>query len=184
VPAEGNFGVEAQAARARRPNQSLRAVEVGPLGREQRCNPCNPVLRAGGCSSIKVRQRLASQGLHDIAGLPPNRLRDLRHGSASYALAAGIPIKVVSEDLGHSTTKITEDVYTSVLPELKQSAATAVAATIPRSAKRRDVSIDVLTPCSPTDISGDAARVTTHGFHGKPARQGAEAPGFEPGMGG
>jgi len=69
-------------------------------------------------------------------GLPPVRLHDLRHGSATYALAAGIPIKVVSEDLGHSTTKITEDLYTSVLPELKQSAAEAVAATIPRSKKR------------------------------------------------
>jgi len=70
-------------------------------------------------------------------GLPPVRLHDLRHGSATYALAAGIPIKVVSEDLGHSTTKITEDLYTSVLPELQQAAAQAVADTIPRT--RTDV---------------------------------------------
>jgi len=34
------------------------------------------------------------------------------YGSATYALAAGIPIKVVSEDLGHANTKITEDLYT------------------------------------------------------------------------
>jgi len=69
--------------------------------------------------------------------LPPVRLHDLRHGSATYALAAGIPIKVVSEDLGHANTKITEDLYTSVLPELQQAAAEAVAATIPRAKTRR-----------------------------------------------
>ena len=76
----------------------------------------------------------AQQGVRD--GLPPIRLHDLRHGSATYALAAGIPIKVVSEDLGHRDTRITENLYTSVLPELKQASADAVAATIPRRGTR------------------------------------------------
>jgi integrase len=66
-------------------------------------------------------------------GLPPVRLHDLRHGSATYALAAGIQMKVVSEDLGHARTQTTEDLYVSVLPELKQASADAVAATIPRT---------------------------------------------------
>jgi len=79
-------------------------------------------------------------GHHDEAwrdGLPPVRLHDLRHGLATYALAAGVPIKVVSEDLGHASTKITENLYTSVLPELQQAAAEAVAATIPRAKRNR-----------------------------------------------
>lgn len=65
--------------------------------------------------------------------MPPVRLHDLRHGSATYALKAGIQMKVVSEDLGHARTQTTEDLYVSVLPELKQAAADAVAATIPRA---------------------------------------------------
>ena len=43
------------------------------------------------------------------AGLPPIRLHDLRHTSASLALAAGVPLKVVSDRLGHSTIGITAD---------------------------------------------------------------------------
>jgi integrase len=63
-------------------------------------------------------------------GLPPVRLHDLRHGAATYALKAGIPTKVVSDDLGHARTQTTENHYTSVLPELKQASADAVADTI------------------------------------------------------
>lgn len=64
------------------------------------------------------------------AGLPPIRLHDLRHGAASLALAAGIDIKVVSEMLGHSTSVITRDTYTSVYDELKHAAAASIAAAI------------------------------------------------------
>jgi integrase len=38
----------------------------------------------------------------DTAGLPPIRLRDLRHTAASLALQAGVQLMVVSEQLGHS----------------------------------------------------------------------------------
>lgn len=69
-------------------------------------------------------------------GLPPIRLHDLRHGSATYALAAGIATKVVSEDLGHARVQTTENLYVSVLPELKQASADAVADTITRARQR------------------------------------------------
>ena len=36
--------------------------------------------------------------------LPRIRLHDLRHTWATLALAAGVPVKIVSERLGHSTT--------------------------------------------------------------------------------
>jgi hypothetical protein len=65
-------------------------------------------------------------------GLPPIRLHDLRHTAASLALQAGVPLKVVSEQLGHSTITITADTYTSVLPEVATAAADAVAGIIPR----------------------------------------------------
>jgi integrase len=69
------------------------------------------------------------------AGLPPVRFHDLRHGSASMLLAAGTPIKVVSEIMGHATSAFTADVYVTVTEELAESAAAAIAAFVPRKAR-------------------------------------------------
>jgi integrase len=76
------------------------------------------------------------------AGLPPVRLHDLRHGAATIALAAGIDIKVVSEQLGHTTTTLTRDTYQSVAKYLHHDAAGAVAERIKN--KRRRVEGDVV----------------------------------------
>ncbi|MBM0258806.1 site-specific integrase [Micromonospora sp. 4G55] len=69
------------------------------------------------------------------AGLPPIRLHDLRHGAATLALDAGVDIKVVSDQLGHSTTTLTRDTYQSVVKRLHREAADAVAVKI--ATKRR-----------------------------------------------
>jgi integrase len=61
------------------------------------------------------------------SGLPPIRLHDLRHAAATIALDAGIDIKIVSEQLGHSTTTLTRDTYQSVVKHLHHTAADAVA---------------------------------------------------------
>src|SRR5580698_9639228 len=63
-----------------------------------------------------------------LAGLPPIRLRDLRHGAATLLLAAGHHMKVVQETLGLSSITIAAD--TSVLPELARRSAQDVAALI------------------------------------------------------
>jgi integrase len=68
------------------------------------------------------------------AGLPRIRLHDLRHGAATLALAAGVEMKVISAMLRHSSTSITADIYTSVLPDVAREAAEAVAAMVPRKA--------------------------------------------------
>jgi integrase len=83
--------------------------------------------------------------------LPPIRLHDLRHGSATLALTAGADIKVVSEQLGHSTTQITRDIYMSVMPEVAQAAADAAAALVPRAAKKTATTDSVPTVCPPAD---------------------------------
>ncbi|MFF4605921.1 tyrosine-type recombinase/integrase [Streptomyces sp. NPDC001339] len=67
------------------------------------------------------------------AGLPPIRLHDLRHGAATLMLAADVDIKVVSETLGHSDTRITRDIYQSVLDDLARAAAEAVVKLVPRA---------------------------------------------------
>jgi len=64
------------------------------------------------------------------AGLPRIRLHDVRHSYASAALKAGIPPKVISERLGHSTAAFTMQTYTHVIPGMDEAAANAVAALI------------------------------------------------------
>jgi integrase len=71
------------------------------------------------------------------AGLPPVPLHGLRHGHPSYALAAGVDISVVQKRLGHSTSTLIRDTYTTVLDDLAREAADAVAAIIPRKAAGR-----------------------------------------------
>ena len=56
------------------------------------------------------------------AELPHFRVHDLRHFCASLLLAQGVPLKVVSELLGHSQIAITADLYTHVLPSLRKDA--------------------------------------------------------------
>lgn len=58
--------------------------------------------------------------------LPTIRLHDLRHTHATLLLAAGVPVKVVSERLGHTTISMTLDVYAHVLPAMDRDAAAAI----------------------------------------------------------
>ena len=60
------------------------------------------------------------------AGLPRVSFHALRHSCASALLAAGVPLKVVSETLGHASIAITADVYAHVAPELRRDAADAM----------------------------------------------------------
>jgi integrase len=60
-------------------------------------------------------------------GLPPLTLHGLRHSYATAGLAAGVPVKVMSERLGHANTAITSDLYQHVLPAMDAAAAVQVA---------------------------------------------------------
>jgi integrase len=59
----------------------------------------------------------------ESAGLPRIRLYGLRHTAATLALAAGVPPKVVSEQLGHASAAFTLDTYAHVLPHMQDEAA-------------------------------------------------------------
>jgi integrase len=56
-------------------------------------------------------------------GLSRIRFHDVRHTHASLLLKAGVPVKVVSERLGHATPGFTLDVYGWVLPGMQAEAA-------------------------------------------------------------
>lgn len=61
--------------------------------------------------------------LVERSDLPRIRFHDLRHTHATLLLKAGVPIKVVSERLGHATASFTLDVYGWVLPGMQAEAA-------------------------------------------------------------
>jgi Phage integrase family len=91
------------------------------------------------------------------AGLPPIRLHDLRHCAATLAYAAGGDTKMVSAMLRHSSTSITEDTYTTVLPELAHEMAEALAAIVPRGASGTGglPSVSQEGPRGPADSGGE-----------------------------
>jgi integrase len=54
--------------------------------------------------------------------LPPVRLHDLRHTQATLLIDAGVPVKVVSERLGHGSATFTIETYQHVLPSMQTRA--------------------------------------------------------------
>jgi len=70
--------------------------------------------------------------------LPQLRLHDLRHTHATLLLKAGVPIKVVSERLGHATPGFTMATYQHVLPGMQAEAAQRFS--------------ELLTPASPSTL--------------------------------
>lgn len=63
-------------------------------------------------------------------GFPRIPVHGLRHSWATIALASGIPNKVVAERLGHSSTAITDNLYSHVTPTMGADAAAKVAGLI------------------------------------------------------
>ena len=61
------------------------------------------------------------------SGLRRIRFHDLRHTHATIGLRAGIPVKVMSERLGHSTPAFTLQQYAHVIPGMQAEAASAIA---------------------------------------------------------
>ncbi|KGP89661.1 integrase [Pontibacillus chungwhensis BH030062] len=56
------------------------------------------------------------------ANLPKIRFHDLRHTHASLMLQQGENVKIISERLGHSSVKVTLDIYSHVLPNMQNEA--------------------------------------------------------------
>jgi integrase len=93
---------------------------------EQRTRPADPDLvftDAAGAPIIPDAVTRAWRKLMTELPLPRLRLHDLRHTHATLLLAAGVPVKVVSERLGHASVQVTLDVYAHVLPSMDADAA-------------------------------------------------------------
>lgn len=55
--------------------------------------------------------------------MPRVRLHDVRHTHGTLLIKAGVPVKVVSERLGHANPAFTIDTYQHVLPGMQAEAA-------------------------------------------------------------
>ncbi len=58
----------------------------------------------------------------ETAKLPRYRFHDLRHSCASLLLAQGVPLKTISDILGHSQISVTADYYAHIAPEARREA--------------------------------------------------------------
>ena len=66
-------------------------------------------------------------GVCERSGLGRWHPHELRHSAASIMLAQGVPIEVVSDILGHSSIRMTADVYGHILEPQRLAAADAMA---------------------------------------------------------
>jgi integrase len=107
-----------EALREHRLAQTEQRLALGPAWQENDIILCLADGRAWKPSSFSAEFHKFARG--SGFGI---RFHDLRHSHASQLLREGVPIKVVSERLGHSNSSITLDVYSHVLPGMQQEAA-------------------------------------------------------------
>ena len=55
-------------------------------------------------------------------GLPRITIHDLRHSAATWLFALGVPLPVIADRLGHSTIRVTADLYRHRVPALSRDA--------------------------------------------------------------
>ena len=85
------------------------------------------IFRSG--TGLPLRQRNVERDfrrLLEVAGIRSIRLYDLRHTAATLAVAAGVSVKVVSDQLGHASISFTLERYSHVLPSIQDEAAARV----------------------------------------------------------
>jgi integrase len=76
------------------------------------------------------------KNLATAAGLPPIKLHEGRHTAATLRLEADVDIRVVSEQLGHANTHITQNLYQHVRRAVLDQATEAVIRLLPDTAEQ------------------------------------------------
>ncbi|HEU5343152.1 MAG TPA: site-specific integrase [Ktedonobacterales bacterium] len=122
-----------EALRAHRARQVAERLAVADVWADRDLVFCDTL---GGFLSPEYISRHAFPRLIARAGVPRRRFHDLRHSCATLLLKAGVPLKVVSEMLGHTTIAITADVYGHVTAEMQRDAARAMEAILTTRARQ------------------------------------------------
>lgn len=105
--------------RAHRARQGAERLRLGPAWADRDLVLATTI----GIPLHRTTARLVQTRLTKQAGVPAIRFHDLRHTAATLMLGAGVPVKVVSERLGHASVSITLDIYAHVLPGMQREAA-------------------------------------------------------------
>lgn len=121
VPIDANTVI---ALRAHRRRQAQERLTAGPAWQDQ---VGRVFTRTDGATLVPEFVSRTFKNQARDAGVPVIRFHDLRHTTATLALAGGVAMRVVSERLGHSTTAITSDLYTKVYDETAREAAEKIA---------------------------------------------------------
>jgi len=80
----------------------------------------------GGRLDPRTVRTLVHRRIAEVPGAPDIGPHGLRHTAATALLAAGVPLRVVADVLGHATITITANTYAAVVPELRREAADAM----------------------------------------------------------
>ena len=89
----------------------------------------HPELIFVSASDLPLKQRVVKREFRRLlaaAGIRPIRLYDLRHTAATLGIAAGVSVKVISDQLGHASISFTLERYSHVLPSIQDEAAAKV----------------------------------------------------------
>lgn len=62
----------------------------------------------------------------DRLGLPRVTIHDLRHSAATMLYAEGVPLEAIADMLGHSTVRVTQDLYRHRVEHIQKGAADAM----------------------------------------------------------
>lgn len=119
------------ALKAHELKQKRTRMALGPAYKDQGFVVCN-------ADGTPFQPGAVSQAFGALArrlGLDDVHLHSLRHGHASHLLRSGVPAKVISERLGHSSIRITLDVYSHLMPGMDEDAAQRIDAAL-RTAMR------------------------------------------------
>jgi integrase len=102
--------------------QNEERLRAGDLWEESGCVFTTAFGKPGEPHNLLRAVRIAS----GKAGLSGVTVHTLRHTYATTALMAGVPLKVVSVNMGHASIQITADTYVHVSDEASQEAARRV----------------------------------------------------------
>ena len=122
--------------------RSLQNQERLILGFSHVCAPAEP-----GCGREFKRAQARYNRDNPEAQLSEISLHALRHGWATVALEAGVPMKVVQDRLNHASDRITADIYTHVRAPMQSDAAGRVA--------------NMLLPLTPTEVEAKSGVIGT-----------------------
>lgn len=123
------FNGRIEAPKSAKGNRGIRLTEtaIKALQGHERTSEWVFSTRVGTPMSVHNLHNRSWKPLLAKSSLPhTTRFHDLRHTCATLLLGRGVHPKIVSEMLGHSSTTITLDTYSHVLPDMQEKAVVAM----------------------------------------------------------